>query len=103
MSKKSIVNYIIGKDDDVDNISGINVENNESDPLEEEKTKIQRENELLVNLMKQFGLTKSVTNSLKRGVIWDEITKEFNRINNCHWEKQKLKNRFKNWGLKSKQ
>ena len=71
----------------------------EANFLNGKSDKLQHENEILINLVKQFGLTKSVKSPDIRNSLWIQIAEEFNRINGCNWELKKLKNRWKNYKL----
>ena len=62
------------------------------------RKKNQRENEILVNLVKQFGLNKMGKYSPQRNIIWIQITQEFNRITGYDWDRKKLRERWKNYG-----
>ena len=68
------------------------------------RAKTQYENDILINLVKQFGLNdKTVINPKIRISLWIQVTKEFNRITGYDWDRKRLKNRWKNYRLHNKE
>ena len=63
----------------------------------EERKGIHRENEILSNLVQQFGLNKSLVNPQKRQAVWIKITEEFNKTTGYDWDEKRLKIRWKNY------
>ena len=59
--------------------------------------KTKHENEILVTLVKKFGLNKLAKFSPQRNVVWVQITEEFNSITGYNWYHKKLSERWKNY------
>ena len=81
-------NSIIQNDKNVSSIEGVSIG----------YSKHQHENDILVNLVKQFELNKLDKYSPERIPTWTLITAEFNRLTGYDWTRKRLRNRWKNYG-----
>ena len=61
------------------------------------KPSLLHENEILVNLVKQYGLTEMAKYDSERNAVWIQITEEFNERTGHNWNIKKVKMRWKNY------
>ena len=64
--------------------------------------KVQHENDILINLVKQSGLYDVINPKIKNS-LWIQVTQKFNRITGHDWDKKRLKTRWKNYRLHNKE
>ena len=75
----------------------------ESDELQNDSQKILEskknidENELLTNLVEQFGLNDFGKFDSRRSAIWIDITDHFNKVTGQNRTVQQIRNRWKNY------
>ena len=65
-------------------------------PYGKKKT-VQHETDVLVALVKKFGLNKMPKGSNRRTEVWIQITEEFNRTTGNNWSHKKLTSKWVNY------